>query len=322
MKILVTGATGSLGSRILEKWAGRFELTGTGRKNFQGPPQIRFAQGDLADRAFTSRTVKGHDVVVHGAALASAWGPWDAFHTANVVATRNVVDACLEHGVRQLVHISTPSIYFAPRDRRNIKESDPVPEPATFYAKSKLMADEIVLTAKGKGLETVMLRPRGIFGPTDQVILPKILRLLKKGCFPLVRGGRPLVDLTHVDNVIHAIELSIQKRGAPGVDGEAFNVSNGEPISVGELVDLISERLGLKVTKLPLPLALANTFAGAFELAWKLGSLDGEPPLTKYGLGLLSYDQTLDLTKIRERLGYQPVVPLKQGIYDTLERLR
>ncbi|MGZ3653134.1 MAG: NAD-dependent epimerase/dehydratase family protein [Bdellovibrionota bacterium] len=321
MKILVTGATGSLGSRLVEKWAtgGPHAITATGRKKFQGPTHVPFLQGDLADTSFVRNALKGQEIVVHCAALASAWGPWEDFYRANVVATQNVVDACLAAGVRQLIHISTPSVYFQPADRLGIRESDPLPPPATHYAKSKLMADEIVAAAKG--LETVMLRPRGIFGPTDQVILPRILRLLRRGRFPLVRGGRPLVDLTHVDNVIHAIECCVDHGRAPGVNGEIFNISNGEPIAVKELVDLIAGQLGLKVRMIPLPLALTQTVAGAFELAYKITRAQGEPPLTKYGLGLLSFDQTLDLTKARERLGYAPPVKLRDGIMTTLEKL-
>lgn len=314
MKILVTGATGSLGSRLVALWAGRFELTGTGRKEFRGPKPVRFVRGDLADAAFARAAVAGHDVVIHGAALASPWGPWEDFHRANVVATQNVVSACLAENVRQLVHISTPSIYYAPRDRRAIQESDPIPPPATNYAKSKLLAEEIV---RASGLNSVILRPRGIFGPTDQVILPKILRLLRRGRFPLVRGGRPLVDLTHVDNVIHAIGLCLGKN----FRAEAFHISNGEPITVRELVELIADRLDLPVRMIPVPLALGQGLAAFAELAHRLRRAPGEPALTKYGLGLLSFDQTLDLTKARAQLGYEPIIGLRAGLLDTLEQL-
>lgn len=319
MKILVTGATGSLGSRLIARWHGLHELTASGRKNGSFPKSVKFARGDLADADFTDRAVRGHEAVVHCAALASAWGPWEDFERANVRATRHVVDACRRHGVRKLVHISTPSIYFAPRDRLLIKEDDPIPEPATHYARSKLLAEELVRSLKGSGVETVLLRPRGIFGPTDQVILPKILRLLRKGWFPLVRGGRALVDLTHVDNVALAIERSLT--APPGADGEAINVSNGEPISVKALVDLIAGELRLPVRYLPLPLGLAQGLAGAMELGWRASGAGGEPPLTRYGLGLLSYDQTLDLTKARRLLGYEPEVRLREGIIATLKVL-
>lgn len=319
MKILVTGATGSLGSRLIARWRGVHELTASGRKPGAFPKSVKFARGDLADADFTDRAVRGHDAVVHCAALASAWGPWAAFERANVRATRHVVDACLRHGIRRLVHISTPSIYFAPRDRLLIKEDDPIPEPATHYARSKLLAEEIVRQAKGRGLETVLLRPRGIFGPTDQVILPKILRLLRKGWFPLVRGGRALVDLTHVDNVAAAIERSLA--APPEADGMAINISNGEPIAVKELVSLIAGELKLPVRYVPLPLALSQGLAGAMELGWKLSHAGGEPPLTRYGLGLLSFDQTLDLTRARTLLAYEPEVRLREGILSTLKAL-
>jgi nucleoside-diphosphate-sugar epimerase len=319
MKILVTGATGSLGSRLLDRWVGKHELTGTGRKE-KNLPRVRFARGDLADASFTREVVKGHEVVVHCAALASAWGPWEDFYSANVVATQNIVDACLESGVKQLVHISTPSVYFAPEDRLGIKESDPLPRPATFYAKSKLMADEIVVKAKGKGLETVRLRPRGIIAPNDQVVLPKIIRLVRKGRFPLVRGGIALLDLTYVDNVLHAIDLCLERK--PGIDGAVFNISNGEPISVRALVDIVAKYLNTRVTYIPIPLSLSQGLAGIVEQAWKISGKNGEPPITRYGLGLLSYHQTLDLTQARERLGYRVEVPLKAGILTSLEHMR
>jgi len=315
MKLLLTGATGSLGSRLVERWAGTHELTGTGRKEYAGKAKILFARGDLSDAAFAEQITRGQEVVVHCAALASAWGDWESFYSANVIATKNVVEGCRKNGVRQLVHISTPSIYYAPEDRRGIREEDPLPPPATHYAKSKLLAEELV---RGSGLQqTVILRPRGIFGPTDQVILPKILRLIRRGRFPLLRGGKSLVDLTHVDNVALALDACLTRAAA--LNGETIHLSNGEPISVRELVEKIAALLKLPVRMVPLPLPLAFALAGLLEKAYSLAGSHNEPPLTLYGLGLLAYDQTLDLSKARRLLSYAPAVSLNEGITSTLE---
>jgi nucleoside-diphosphate-sugar epimerase len=135
-----------------------------------------------------------------------------------------------------------------------------------------------------------------------------------------VRGGIALLDLTYVDNVLHAIDLCLERK--PGIDGAVFNISNGEPISVRALVDIVAKYLNTRVTYIPIPLSLSQGLAGIVEQAWKISGKNGEPPITRYGLGLLSYHQTLDLTQARERLGYRVEVPLKAGILTSLEHMR
>ena len=122
VRVLITGATGFLGGAVAERLARAHEVVATGRNRAVGARLealgVVFEPADLCDRSRVLSIAEGADAVVHCAALSSPWGPSEAFERANVVATESILDACLEHAVPRLVHISTPSVYMGAGDRR------------------------------------------------------------------------------------------------------------------------------------------------------------------------------------------------------------
>jgi nucleoside-diphosphate-sugar epimerase len=308
MKIAITGATGGLGRNLVDFFHRRGDdVTALGRNETIGRSLgVRFLAGDLADATYVKQSLAGQDVVIHSAALASPWGHWSDFEKANVIGTQNVVDSSRE--CSRLVYISTPSIYFSGFPASRISESDPLPEPATHYARSKLMGEKIVRSSE---LTTFTLRPRALFGPHDAVILPRIIRVMKRGVFPLPARGDALTDVTYVDNVVHAVALCLtaDKR----FSGRAYNITNDESMSIRELTRLVSEamKLDVKFVNAPLkPLMLAGS------LLEKLAThvTHREPLLTRYSVGLLGITQTLDISRAKEDLGYKPIVSVREGL--------
>lgn len=259
------------------------------------------------------------DAVVHCSALSSPWGSRRAFEQANVVATREVLAVCKSRAIEHLVHISTPGLYFDFRDRLDIREDEPLPAPANFYAATKTAA-EVLVRQSAHLRSTVILRPRAIFGPHDNTLLPRLLRVARRGSLPLMRGGRARLDLTYVDNVVDAIELALAKPRVHPM-GATFNISNGEPMQVGELFQLLASTFGLPTRLRRVPYPLVDAVARAMEgLAWLRPGW--EPPLTRYSVGLLAFSQTLDLTSARQNLGYVPRIPLREGMVRTAEWFR
>src|SRR5690606_17003853 len=115
----------------------------------------------------------GMDVVVHSAALSTPWGSLRDFERINVQGTRNVLNAALKQKIKRVVHISTPSIYVERRSREDIRETDPLPPKSiNHYARTKREAETWVDAANASGLQTITLRPQGIFGPGDTSIFP------------------------------------------------------------------------------------------------------------------------------------------------------
>jgi nucleoside-diphosphate-sugar epimerase len=327
MKILITGGTGFLGRHLVWRLAGAHsEVLFTGRNAaaaahiMAAMPQplrtrVRYVEIDHGAADASSRLrdcAAGVDAVVHCAALASPWGSKQAFQSANIASTAQVLAACATQQISRLVHISTPSIYFAYGDRLNIKENDPLPPPATEYARSKREAELLVLAADMP--QRVILRPRAIFGPWDQALLPRLLRLMHYGRVPLLREGTALLDMTYVDNVVDAIVLSLHVPPSP--NARVYNISNGEPIAARDLFEQMSANFGLPIKTVPRPYWLADLAARALELGAHLAP-GWEPPLTRYSLGAIAFSQTLDLQCARADLGYAPAVSLADGIART-----
>jgi nucleoside-diphosphate-sugar epimerase len=316
MRVLVTGGTGFLGRRVVGrlKQMGH-EVRALGRNPAIGAQLtqrgIEFLQADLAEGDRVREACQGQEMVIHCGAAASPWGSYELFYRANVLGTRNVVNACRSQGVGRLIHVSTPSVYFSYHDRLMIKESDPLPRPVNAYAKTKRMADDLVDAAFLNGLATVSIRPRAVFGPGDQAVLPRLIRVAQQGSVPLVGGGRSFVDMTYVENVVDALVLCLE--APPGVMGNKYNITNGEPVPVRSMMETLFSKLNLDVSYRALPFAVAYPVAASLEAFYRLFRKDSEPPLTRYSVGLMAKSQTLDIQAARSELGYEPKISLEEG---------
>jgi len=288
----------------------RYAVTATGRIAILGAEIFatgtRFISADLCVGDEALALVAGQDIVVHCAALSSPWGRFRDFHAANVEATRNVIRACLASGVRRLVHLSTPSIYYDGRPRRGLTEEAPVASRfVNSYTATKWTAECEVLNIPASHLETIVLRPRAVYGKYDRAIVPRIRNVAQRGVFPLIDGGSALVDVTSVNNVARAVIAAIE---APsGALGRAYNITDGEPVKVLSLLNELFSGMGLSVRYRKIPLAVARIAGTLSELAYGVlpGSL--EPPITRYTLAVMGLDQTFNITAARHEIGYEPV---------------
>lgn len=272
---------------------------------------IRFVRADLMNKDALHQTCNGQDVVFHCGALSSPWGVYQDFFDANVTGTKHVVKACLQAGVGRLVHVSTPNIYFAYEDRLGIREEDPLPaKPANAYAATKRLAEETVRQGMAEGLDAIILRPRGIFGPGDTSILPRLIAANDKGGIPLIRGGTALLDMTYVDNVADGLILAAM---APdSASGRVYNLTNGEPVRLIDALRRLFELLEKPLRLRPLPYRAASLLGGGLELVSRMTGK--EPRLTRSTVGLLSFSHTLDITRAKELLGYRPSVGMDEGL--------
>lgn len=311
MKILVTGATGFVGFRLIQHLkAEGHTVFATGRNREMGEKiaylEIPFRRGDVSDAELTQDLCKGMDAVVHVAGLSSPWGPYDEFYRCNVLGTRNVVKACLAQGVGRLVHMSTPSIYVDNRNRIDVSEDDPLPEHfINHYAATKFEAEKVVLEGAAAGLKTVMLRPRAICGEGDTVIMPRLLRAHREGRLRVIGDGKNLVDMTGVKNVLHAVSLGLAAEGE--ALGQAYNITGGEPVRLWDTVAEVLSRLDLKLNRSKIPFVMAYSIAGALEVAAMADPKQPEPSLLRYSVIMLARSQTLNIQKARRLLGFEPV---------------
>lgn len=317
MAVLVTGASGFLGSRVLERLAASGMLAlGLGRDEVRcaaleaaGQRIVRHDLAQPLDRALDQRLGRV-ERIIHCAALSAPFGRLQDFVAANVAATRNLLDFATRQGVGRFVHISSPSVCFAFRDQLDLAEDTALPDPVNHYARTKREAERIVLGAPA--VHPVVLRPRGIYGLGDRALLPRLIKAAKSRPLPLFRGGRAAIDLTHVDDVVDAVMVAL---AAPReAEGQIFNISGGEVLPVRRIADEACVRAGIEARWRPMPLMPVMLAAGLMEtVALRLPGRP-EPPITRYGLGLFAYAQSLDLSKAKRVLGWAPKISFVEGL--------
>lgn len=319
MKTLVTGGGGFLGKAIVERLLARGdEVRVLARGEYpelaeMGAETIR---GDVADAAVVERAVEGCDVVFHVAAKAGVWGTYDEFYQANVVGTKNIIDACKKHGVRKLVYTSSPSVVTDSEELLGVDESVPYPTKyLTHYPKTKAEAERLVLAANGNELATVSLRPRLIWGPGDTQLVPRIVERARSGKLRKIGTGKYLVDSVYIDN---AAEAHLQAADALSirstVAGKAYFISQGEPVYVGDLMDRIVMAAGLEPIKGSVPPKLAYFVGWLSEVVYKALGKKEEPMMTRFLATQLSTSNYFNISAARNDFGYAPSVSIDEGI--------
>lgn len=318
--ILVTGAAGFLGGRTAKYFAAdtlNYKVLSTSRRTDRALELMSegsaFIAGDLCDKAFCEGITQKIDTVIHCAALSSPYGPYVNFYNSNFLATQTLLNAARKNGVRQFIFISTPSIYFNFLDRFDVKESDVLPaKMVNAYAATKLMAEEMVLSQNTASFRTLALRPRAIIGAEDTVIFPRVLEAYKKGRLKIIGDGENVCDLTCVRNVIEAIDCTMN--AADEAFGEAYNITDGSSVKFWEAVNFALTSLGYTPVEKRVSKRLANFAASIIEKKALLFSEKKEPALTRYGIGVLSHNFTLNILKAQTKLNYQPVMNTFEGI--------
>ena len=321
MRVLVTGGGGFLGQALCRGLVGRgHEVASYNRGHYPALDAlgVRQLRGDLADRDAVISACAGMDAVLHNAAKAGAWGSYDSYHRANVMGTGHVLAGCREHGVDKLVYTSTPSVTHRATHPVEGGTADTVPYGEGFkapYAATKKIAEQAVLAANGPALATVALRPRLIWGPGDQQILPRLVERAKAGRLRFVGGGHNRIDTTYIDNAAQA-HFDAFEHLAPGAAcaGRAYFISNGEPMPTREIVNALLAAAGAPQVQASIPFGVAYAIGAACETLWPLLRLGGEPPMTRFLAEQLSTTHWYDMAPATRDFGYVPRVSIHEGL--------
>lgn len=326
MKLLVTGGGGFLGQALCRGLVARgHDVTSFNRGRYPALDAlgVRQVAGDLADRdavmaAFAGdRDAVGFDAVFHNAAKAGTWGSHASYHRANVVGTQHVIDVCRAHGIGRLVYTSTPSVTHRATHPVEGGTADTVPYGTDFkapYATTKLIAEQAVLAANDARLATVALRPRLIWGPGDNQILPRLVARARAGRLRIVGSGDNRVDTTYIDNAAQA-HFDALEHLAPGAAcaGRAYFISNGEPLPMRELLDRLLDAAGAPRVDKTLPFGAAFAIGALCEGLWHALPLKGEPPMTRFLAEQLSTAHWYSMAPAQRDFGYVPKVTLEEG---------
>jgi nucleoside-diphosphate-sugar epimerase len=315
--VLITGATGFIGGHLaaylLEQG---MSVRGIGRNLEKGKllasRGVDFRMVDLRDLDEVRNAIEGAAVVVHCGALTSVWARRQDYWNTNVAGTRNVIEGCLQHGVSRLVYVSSASVMSRFRDQYDQKESDsPIGGFTSMYARSKHEAELLVSNAGERGLDTVILRPRAVYGPGDSTIVPRLLRAAERRWLPVIGNGSTVTNLTHVDDVSRAIRLALDTLRA---SGGVYVIAGDEVVNIWDVISELLNSLGYRPPAGRISRSVAYGFAVLAEGAWRSARLAGEPPITRYMVGLLGYSHTFDTTAARIDLGFSPRVKIQDGM--------
>ena len=305
MKILITGATGFVGGALWERMrALGWTVMAIGRRP---RPDSDYLRHDLRVPLHSLPHGFVPDVIVHAAARSSPWGARRDFAADNVDATRHVIELASGLGAPHLIHISTAAVLYSAKDQIDLDESAPFATPAiNTYAETKQEAERLVASYGGAW---TILRPRAIFGPGDTVLFPRILRAARRGRLPRILADRPVqADLIYIDTLIdYIIRVATTRR--PGL----YHLSNASPVELWPFLDDVLRRLDVRLPRRTLSARRAHALAAALETVHRLLPMLGEPPLTRFGVGVFATTKTLNVRKALADLG-APSVDLATGV--------
>jgi nucleoside-diphosphate-sugar epimerase len=321
MKILVTGGGGFLGQAICRLLVARGHEVASFNRGLYPELDVlgvRQLRGDLADADAVGAAARGMAAVFHNAAKAGAWGSYESYRLANVVGTDNVLAACRAHGIGKLVYTSTPSVTH--RANHPVAGGNETNTPygehfKAAYPITKTIAEKAVLAANDATLATVALRPRLIWGPGDNQLLPRLVERARTGRLRFVGGGNNLIDSTYIENAAQAHVDAFDHLGfGTACAGRPYFISNGDPRSARETVNALLGAVGAPQVQGTIPFAVAYAAGAVMEGLWELLPLRGEPPMTRFLAEQLATTHWYDISAARRDFGYAPQVGFEQGL--------
>lgn len=320
-RALVTGATGMLGSYLVQRLAEsgyevRALVRASSRADWLREMRAEIVHGELADARALVSAAEGCDVVMHAAAAIGPQSNWETFRLGNVQGTSNVVDACVRAGAR-LVHVSSTAVYGDSRyEMAPVNERSPLPRlpEADAYGRSKQEAERIVMDAQARGrIWAAIVRPPVMYGERDRQFIPRIAAVMNRGAFLLCGAGTTTLPVVHANAVAEGAVLASQTDAA---NGGIYNLTTDFPITVADLVALARIGLNRRIHAPVLSLGSSRVFFSVLRVV--LNAI-GRSDLAAHANGtleMLTHDNPFSSTRAREELHWSPTIPPDIGVPD------
>lgn len=311
--VLVTGYGGFLGQAIAcQLLANGYQVRGLARSNY---PHLRAMgvepyAGSVTDRSAIAQAVSGCDAIIHTAALAGVWGPWSEYYETNTLGTQYLLDAAIAAGCQAFVYTSSPSVTFAAAHQSGIDETVPYPTRwLCHYPHTKALAEQSVMAAGQAGrLWTAALRPHLIWGNGDPHLMPRVVKRAQQGALKRVGTGQNLIDIVHVDHAATAHRLALERLLAQdsNVNGQAFFITDGQPIACWQWISDILTQAHVRVPQSSISFSMAYRIGAVLELVYRTLRIRSEPRMTRFVASQLALDHYFSIDKARRWLGYAP----------------
>jgi nucleoside-diphosphate-sugar epimerase len=315
MAVLVTGATGLLGSHLITELLLRREqiralvlpsesaekLTRAG---------VEVVRGDVTDVSTLAPAVKEIDIVFHLAGMMGVYRPLAEYRLVNVAGSENLYKAALATGVRRFIHTSSHTVYGLGHGRFLTEEDALLPDPDP-YSISKAEGDHLIRRLmQTSPMETVIIRPGTFFGPGDRLHFGRMAQKLKDGKGVIIGRGHNALPFCYVTDVVQGFLLAADHPNAPG---EVFNISNDRPLTQQEMYNAIADSVDGKRPTRHLP--YYPTYYGSIIAEKVVARITRtKPVVTQLGVMMFGTDTRHSIEKARRELGYAPQVDLHAGI--------
>ncbi len=315
MRVLVTGASGFAGSRIaralLEEGHAVRALVRSNDAARRLPEGVEPVLGDIRDWRAVEAAVAGCEQVFHLAALyRDAAAPKQAYWDVHVSGTDHVLAACVAHRVKRFIHCSTMGVHGHVRDIPG-DERSPF-NPGDEYQRTKAIAEEHAWnTSKQHGLPVTVVRPAGIYGPGDLRFL-KLFKSIQHGLFVMLGSGETTYHVVYIDDLVRGFLLASR---SPEALGEAFIIGGAGYVTLNELVTMIAETLRVRVPRWRLP--VWPVYAAGVVCETVCVPLRIPPPLYRRRVDFFTHNRAFRIEKARRLLGYEPQMPLREGLERT-----
>ena len=317
----MTGATGFTGGHLARGLAARGrEVVALVRDEARGgslrTDGIGLASGDIRDAAAVERAAAGAEVVYHVAAIYRQAGlREDEYRAVNARAVATVIEAAARAGVKRVVHCSTVGVH-GDVEHPPANEDAPL-KPGDIYQVTKLEGERVARDAGERtGVEVVIARPTGIYGPGDRRLL-KLFRGVARRRFVVLGSGEVFYHLTYIDDLVEGFRLCGE---VPGAAGRTYILAGGEVTTLNELIRIIGEVAGVKPPTLHVPVWPFWVAGAACEAICAPFGI--EPPLYRRRVDFFTKSRAFDIARARAELGYAPQVSLREGIRRTMEWYR
>jgi nucleoside-diphosphate-sugar epimerase len=323
MITLVTGATGFVGSHVLDALLDRGESVRALVRDSKKAQVLRdrgveVVEGDLLDSNSLEAAVSGAGPIYHCAAAVGPTRSAKEIIETNLTGVRRLCEAAPHSKAGRIVLLSsinalgTRDLDPASEDLLCCRSNDPA-------ADVKIDVEQVALDNARQGkIDVVILRPGFIYGPGDAHNLPGLADSIRNGRFAFIGGRHHIVPLVHVADVVQAMLLAA---GAACAGGRIYHIGDGSRTTIGDLVELVAGLEGCQVPRRVVPFWLAHFACVAFELRARLGPMLIKPPISRAGLRFVGTSRFVDISRARAELGYQPSISYREGVTAAFQRI-
>jgi nucleoside-diphosphate-sugar epimerase len=323
MTTLVTGATGLLGSHLVDllvergEWPRALVRPGENLNGLADVADVRWA--DVRDREALASAVEGVDRVLHCAARTGPWGSEAEYQDVNVRALVTLVDVALAAGVRRLVHVSSITVHG--NDVRGaVDETAPLHAEPNPYSRSKVAGERVLARMiEERGVPVTIVRPGWIYGPRDSASFSRFATMIRAERMVMIGSGQNRVPLIYVRDVAEGLLLASVVDAAVG---RSYLLVNDERVTQRDYLSAIAAELGAPAPTRHVPYRLGLMLGTLAESGARVARRQGPPALTRYGIQLLGGENRFVIRRARQELGFSPRMSLAEGVRRTVNWYR